>query len=259
MSRIGNFLRLYGRNLRQIPRIPTVLVFGIMMPVIQLLLFGQIFSATTDLPGHPYQGQNYVTYIAPAIVLLTAFLGMANASAALLVDLRSGYFDKLRTTPASPGGVVVARLFAEMTRVAAQAALILGIAYLMGARIETGVLGGLAMVVLAVVFAAATSGLAVTALSMKTGSDQATQSAFPLFFIFLFLSTAYMPEQLLPEWLQAVIPFNPIDYMIQGARSLMFESWSDAIVDLAIGMSIAGGVAALLALMNWRVYRRMVD
>ena len=166
---------LYMRNLRQVPRIPTVLVFGIAMPVIQLLLLGSVFSSTIDNPQHPYFGESYYAFIAPAIILLTAVLGMANSSAAFIVDLRTGYFDKLRTTPASAGAVIAARLLAEMTRVALQSLLILLLAILLGARLSTGVLGGLAMVVAAVLFGAMTTGLIVMILAMKTKSDQATQ------------------------------------------------------------------------------------
>lgn len=251
-----SLMLLYLRNLRQIPRIPTVLVFGIVMPVIQLLLFGSIFSATTEIPGNPYADVNYQAYIAPAIILLTCFLGMANASAALIVDLRTGYFDKLRTTPTSAVQVIVARLMAEMTRVTGQATLILFIALALGATVTTGVLGAVVMVLLAVFFSACTVGLLVTALAMKTKSDQATQSAFPLFFIFIFLSTAYMPESLLPGWLQTAVKYNPLDYLIQALRTLMLDGWPTT--DILVALAASVGLAALLGLLNVRVYRRMV-
>lgn len=251
------FFKLYARNMRQIPRIPTVLVFGIMMPVIQLALFGSIFSQTTEIQGHPFQGENYYRFIAPAIVLLTCFLGMANASAAFLSDLRTGYFDKLRTTRASPGAVIVARLCAEMTRVALQAALILGIARILGATISTGFLGAVAMILMAVLFSAVTTGLLTTLLAMKTKSDQATQSAFPLFFVFIFLSTAYMPATLLPNWLQNVVKFNPVDYLIVGFRDLTFGGWSEAAGDLALAGAIAGVIGLLLGFANVRAFHRM--
>ncbi len=257
-SAFANFWRLYGRNMRQLPRIPTVLVFGIVMPVVQLLLFGSIFSATTDLPGHPYAGTNYYAFITPAIVLLTTFLGMANSSAALIVDLRTGYFDKLRTTPASPSAVLMARLMAEMTRVALQGVLVLSLAMALGARIETGILGAVVMVVMAVFVSAATSGLMSMGLALRTRSDQAAQSAIPLFFIFLFLSTAYMPEQLLPEWLQSVILFNPLDYLIQGMRSLMLDGWSDAWQNLLVAGATIVPITALLVLVNVRAYRKTI-
>lgn len=256
--RPANFVHLYARNMRQMPRIPTVLVFGIVMPVIQLLLLGSVFSSTIDNPDHPYFGESYYMFIAPAIILLTAVLGMANSSAAFIVDLRTGYFDKLRTTPANPAGVIFARLMAEMTRVAGQSTLILLLALALGARVETGVLGAAAIILLAVVFGAMTTGLIVMILAMRTKSDQATQSAFPMFFVLLFLSTAFMPENLLPGWLQTAVTYNPIDYLIQGLRSLMFESWTDALPNLAIGFAIGTGAAVLLAFANMRAYRKLV-
>ncbi len=248
---------LYLRNLRQIPRIPTVLVFGIVMPVVQLFLFGSIFSQTTNIPGNPYAGTDYRAYIAPAIVLLTTFMGMANSSAALIVDLRTGYFDKLRTTPARPGLVIVARVLAEMTRVAGQATLILLLTVVVfQVGVATGILGAVAMVLMAVLFSACTVGLLVTALAMKTKSDQATQSAFPLFFILIFLSTAYMPEQLLPDWLQTAVGFNPVDYLIQAERSLMLDTWPAVKILVTVAASLVA--AAVFGLLNLRVYRRMV-
>lgn len=264
MTSFANFWKLYGRNMRQMPRIPTVLVFGIAMPIIQLLLLGSVFSGTLDSPAHPYNEANlgreitYYAFIAPAIILLTTFIGMANASAAFIVDLRTGYFDKLRTTPVTPAMVVFARLLAEMTRVMGQATIILFLALALGADIETGFIGAVAIVVLASLFSLMSTGLASTALAMKTKSDQATQSALPLFFVLIFLSTAFMPENLLPDWLQTAVQFNPVDYLIQGVRALMFESWADAVPEFGIGLAILLPVAALLAVVNWRVFRKTV-
>ncbi len=254
------FWTLYARNMRQMPRIPAVLVFGVVMPIIQLLLFGSVFSNTLDTPGHPYKdiADSYYEFIAPAIVLLTAVLGMANSSAAFIVDLRTGYFDKLRTTPASPSNVIFARLLAEMTRVGLQGALILTLAVLLGARVETGVIGALVMLIVAVLFGAMTTGMAVMILAMKTRSDQATQSVFPLFFVLLFLSTAFMPEPLLPDWLQTVVKFNPVNYVIEGFRGLMFEGWSDAAPDLLVGIGFATLIAFVLGAVNVATYRKII-
>lgn len=254
------FGQLYKRNIRQMPRIPAVLVFGVMMPIIQLLLFGSVFQNTTDIPGHPLFGTDtsYYTFIAPAIILLTAVIGMANSSAAFIVDLRTGYFDKLRTTPASPSGVIFARLMAEMTRVFLQGVLILGIAMAIGGLPETGLLGGLVIVLAAVVFGTMTTGMAVMILAMNTRSDQATQAMFPLFFLLLFMSTAFMPENLLPDWLATIASLNPVDYMIQGLRGLMLTGWEDALVDLAVGLGLGAAVGSVLVLVNVRVYRRII-
>jgi ABC-2 type transport system permease protein len=268
MGQLRNFWLMYGRNMRQMPRIPVVLVFGIVMPVIQLLLFGNLFKGITELPAFQrgYPGVHYQAYIAPAIMLFTVFVGMANSTAALIVDLRTGYFDKLRTTPARPWQVITARLLAEMTRVFGQGLLVLLLALALGARVESGPLGALVMLLLAVVFSGCTAGLAVMALSMKTKSDQATQSAFPLFFILLFLSTAFQAKEAMDGWLQTVVELNPVNYLIEVLRQLMIgvnkdgrmvAEWPVADILIVLGVSVVAAV--LLALLNRRVYRTAVE
>lgn len=283
MSAIRTMFLLYGRNMRQLPRIPTVLVFGIVMPIIQLLLFGTLFESMGDNPQFAFlnpgledQG-GYRAFITPFIIFLTTFLGMANASAAFIVDLRTGYFDKLRTTPARPAQVIFARLFAEMTRVTLQALLILAIALALGAHIKTGILGGIFIVLFSVVFSMLTVGLMVTALAMKTKSDQATQSTFPLFFVLLFLTSAYVPPSLIKvDWLRWVVEHNPLTFLVDSIRTLMIGTcqgctpytpgaqptgtlvatwpWAD------IGIAALGAVAAagIFGYLNYRVYRGLV-
>ncbi|MHB1262363.1 MAG: ABC transporter permease [Thermoplasmatota archaeon] len=268
MGQIRNFWLMYGRNMRQLPRIPVVLVFGIVMPVIQLLLFGSLFESITQLPAfkQAWPDVNYRAYIAPAIMLFTVFVGMANSTAALIVDLRTGYFDKLRTTPARPWQVIVARLFAEMTRVFAQGLLVLLLSIALGATVITGVLGALVMLVLAVFFSGCTAGLAVMALSMKTKSDQATQSAFPLFFIALFLSSAFQAKEAMPDWLQTVVKYNPVNYLIEVLRQLMVGVNVDGkmvaewpVMDMLIVLGVSVVAAVLLGLLNVRVYKSSVE
>ncbi len=248
---------LYMRNLTQFPRIPSVLVFGILVPVIQLLLFGSTFQRVTDIPGNPYADVNYFAYIAPAIMMLTTVFGMANVSAALTGDLKNGYFDKLRTTPARPWAILAARVLADFTRVALQATLVLLVALALGATVATGVPGAILIILLASSFSALTVGLFVLAIALKTKSDEATQSIFPLFFVLVFLSTAYMPKQLMPGWLGTAVSYNPVDYLINALRGLMLDGWVWA--DVGIAAASAVGIGLVMAALNVRIYRTMVD
>lgn len=266
---VRNFWLMYARNIRQFPRIPIVLVFGIVMPVIQLLLFGNLFSgAVTNNPtfASKYPGVNYQSFIVPGVLLFTIFVGMANSSAALIVDLRTGYFDKLRTTPARPWQIFTARMLAESTRVALQGALVLSIALAFGARVNSGPLGALLMILIATIFSACISGLGVMALAMKTKSDQATQSAFPLFFVAMFLSTAFTAKELIDkEWLRNVIDWNPVDFLVRSLRELMIGvneggtmqthyPWDK--IGVVMGASAIGAI--LFGFLTYRVYRSSV-
>lgn len=269
MGAVRNLGLMYLRNIRQFPRIPVVLVFGIVMPIIQLLLFGNLFSGIANTPAfaEAYPGVSYESFIVPAVILFTIFVGMANSSAALIVDLRTGYFDKLRTTPARPWQVLVARMFAEMTRVAFQGAFVLTIAVLIGAEVKTGILGAVLMIVVATVFSACVAGLGVMALAMKTKSDQATQSAFPLFFVLMFLSSAFQAKELIDkDWLRTVIDLNPVDYLVRALRELMIGvneggvmvasyPWDEIAVVLLAGL----GGAVFFGALSYRVYKTSVQ
>jgi ABC-2 type transport system permease protein len=283
MGAIRNLGLMYARNLRQFPRIPTVLVFGLAMPVIQLVLFGNLFAFQADTPQfeQEYPDVNYQSYIVPAVLLFTIFVGMANSSAALIVDLRTGYFDKLRTTPARPWQVFTGRMLAEMTRVSLQGALVLllAIAIPPHANVESGLPGAVLMIALATVFSACVSGLGVMALAMKTKSDQATQSAFPLFFVAMFLSSAFVTTSLVKnEVLSNIIKYNPVDYLIRSLRELMIGKCSETVpgpvpdTTVCVGTMVesypwdniavvlgAGAVAAVLfGFLCYRVYKSSV-
>lgn len=269
MGDVRNFGLMYMRNMRQFPRIPVVLVFGIVMPLIQLLLFGSLFDGIMGIPAirDAYPGVEYQSFIVPAVILFTIFVGMANSSAAFIVDLRTGYFDKLRTTPAKPWVIMTARMFAEMTRVALQGTFVLLVSLLLGAEVQTGFPGAVLMIVLATVFSACIAGMGVMALAMKTKSDQATQSAFPLFFVLMFLSTAFQPKEgITKEWLRTVVEINPVNYLVQSLRELMVGVNEGGTMVAhypwdKIGVVLAASAVGLVlfGLLNYRVYKKTVE
>ena len=93
--KLSTIMTLYIRNLKQYRRLPAVLAFSFIVPVIQYIIFSNLFNSLSDVPGNPYGDYPYYMYITPAIIILTAIFGSVNSSAALLVDLNTGYFDKL--------------------------------------------------------------------------------------------------------------------------------------------------------------------
>ncbi len=109
MSPVRTTFILYIRNLKQYKRLPAVLAFSFVVPILQYLLFSNLFTSLADVPGNPYSQYPYYLYITPAIILLTATFGSVNSSAALLMDLNTGYFEKLRATPAGLIPQLVAR------------------------------------------------------------------------------------------------------------------------------------------------------
>ena len=184
---------LTKRAVTQLPRIPTVLVIGIVPPLAQFLLFGSLFgNSPKAFPNFPVS--NYYTYIAPTLVMFVVVLGIANAGVALVADFQSGYFQKIVLAPVSMWSVLLGRLLSDGVRIFLQAGLLLAVTFLFGTSVVTGLPGALLMLALATLFAIVSVGVIVTNLAIKTKDAQAVQAIFPMFFILLFLTTAYLPK-----------------------------------------------------------------
>jgi ABC-2 type transport system permease protein len=117
--------------------------------------------------------------------------------------------------------------------------LVVGLA--VGVRLETGFAGALVLLAFSVLISIGFGALGAFA-ALRTGSGEAVQSLFPVFFVFLFLSSMNLPRDLIEtEWFRDVATLNPVSYLIECIRSLIIVGW-DAEA-LALGFGIAGAIA----------------
>jgi ABC-2 type transport system permease protein len=235
------------RAVRQFPRLPAVMVFSMVPPLVQFLLFGAIFGNLPDLPSWSEPTDNYYEYLAPAVVffttvlgIATTVLGIANAGVSLVTDFQNRYFLKLMLAPINVWSILLGRLFSDGFRVYLQAGVILVLSLFFGARVATGVPGALLMLLLATLFSISTVGILITNVAIKTKDAQAVQAIFPLFFILIFLTSAFMPRgNISNDFVKGLISGNPAEYVVRAIRGLMLESsynWGD--------IGIASGVIA---------------
>jgi ABC-2 type transport system permease protein len=128
---------------------------------------------------------------------------------------------------------------------------------LIGAGIEAGLAGALVIVALSLTISLG-FGCIGAFVALRTGSGEVVQGSFPLFFAALFLSSMYLPRDLIEiDWFQTVATYNPVSYMLEGIRSLVITGW-DAEA-LALGFACAGGVAVIaLAAASSALRTRMV-
>src|SRR5919199_3552292 len=131
-----------------------------------------------------------------------------------------------------------------------QAAFYLAVGLIVGVRLASGVAGALVLFAFAFVVALGFGALGALA-ALRTGSGEAVQSLFPVFFVFLFISSMNIPRNLIEtDWFRAVATVNPVSYLLECVRSLIIIGW-DAQA-LALGFGIASVVAiAALALASW--------
>ena len=158
---------------------------------------------------------------------------------ALLTDILSGYFDKLLLAPIHRISVLLGSLLMAGTRALVQVLVIVGLALVLGVSFKGGVLGIMTVIVAATVFGIAWACLGLI-IALKSKNAQVTQASWLLFMPIIFLTSAFMPKELLSGWFKVAVTLNPVDYVLHGVRTIVIEGW--------VWDSILPGLWALLAL-----------
>jgi ABC-2 type transport system permease protein len=234
---------LGGRALRRFYRVPANPVSTLLFPLIQLFVFSQLFKDIVSLPGFAASNAGnltYLDYLAPGQVTFTVFFAVAWSGGVLLVDWRNGYLDKLRASPINRVTILAGELVPLFFESAAMAAAILLLSIALGAHIATGPLGFAAIALLSGAFGVAWAGTSMVP-ALLTKNEQATGTLALLFMPIAFMSTAFVPVQLMPGWLRTVNDWNPISYVIEAMRSLMTVGFEADILARAIGAILVLG------------------
>lgn len=233
------------RSIRRVYRVPANPISIILFPLIQLFVFSQLFRDIVQLPAFVGEG-TYLQYLAPGQVLFTAFFAVAWSGGSLLADYRNGYLDKLRAAPIHRYAILAGELVPLAISVAAMSGTILVVSVLLGAEVATGVPGAFLIVVLAAAFGVAWSGVSFIP-ALVTKNEQATSTFSLLLFPVAFMSTAFVPAELMPDWLQTFNGLNPISYTIEAMRALMNVGFDWPLIGRAVlaiailGLILQGG------------------
>lgn len=234
---------LLGRSLREGVRSPVIaFLFPVLFPLFVLTLVASSYERMAFIPGFPVEP--YTAYMAPGMLLFTGMMGSGYSATALILDQQTGFLDRLRLQPVRPLAVLLSRLAFDAVRVIPAVAVVLAVSVLLGARLDQGVPGVLAVVVICSAWSVAYGGLFYI-VALRTGNPQAPLAMAPLSVILIFSSPAAAPAYLLPGWLQAVASWNPFTYVIEGVRAVMtgpLDGSTQAALGLAalilVGMTI---------------------
>ena len=170
------------RTTRRFIRVPANVISILFFPIIQLVVFSQLYEDIIQLPG--FEGDvSYLAYLAPGQIAFTAFFAVAWAGFGLLMEIRSGYTDKLRASPIHRWSILASEMVPLFFQAAAMAAIILAICILLGTPIETGIPGILIILTLSGLFGLAISGASFIP-ALITKSEQATSTFSLLLFPF---------------------------------------------------------------------------
>ena len=238
------------RTLRQ----PANVIFPLIFPMLLLAVTSGGLKAETYLPGFPTN--SFLAFALAVPFIQGALLATINANVEFARDIQTGFLNRLALTPVRGIVLLVGQLGGLITIAVAQAVFYLAVAVAFGVRLEAGV-GGAAMILLLEVAIALGFAALGSWAALRTGSTEAVQGLFPVFFVFLFLSSMNMPRNLIQtDWFRWVATINPVSYLIEAVRSLVIEGWNWEA--LGLGFAAAGGLSLVgFALATHALWRRL--
>jgi len=236
---VADVISVAGRAVRSIPREPESVIPALIIPVFFFVVnTGSLTDITSQIQD---PGFSYKAFQLP-VAIVFAVTGISRAST-LVTDIQDGYFDRLTLTPIRRPALLLGLMVADFVLVVALAIPVLLLGFAVGVRFETGFLGVLLFVLLSASWGLVFTGFPY-AIALKTGNPAAVNSSFLIFFPFAFLTTAFVPKELLSGWLETVATYNPVSYLLDALRSLAMEGWEGAILGKGVLAIVAVGVVS---------------
>jgi ABC-2 type transport system permease protein len=251
---VDQVLLLARRSVVRTIRQPANVIFPLVFPLLLLAVNSGGLKAEANLPGFPTK--SLVAFLLAVPFIQGALFATMNAGTDLARDIQTGFLNRLSLTPMRGTALLAGQLAGVVTLGFVQAAVYLGVGLAIGVRPASGVLGVLVLFAFAFVVSFGFGALGAFA-ALRTGSGEAVQALFPLFFVFLFLSSMAIPRNLIGiTWFRDVATANPVSYLLECVRSLIIGGWDGEA--LALGFGIAGAIAAVaLTSSVWALRVRM--
>ena len=225
------------RTLRQ----PAAVVFPLAFPLLLLAVNSGGLRAETNLPGFPTQ--SFLAFALAVPFVQGGLFATGNAGVDIAKDIQTGFLNRLALTPMRGVALILGELGGVMALAFLQALVYLGAGLAFGVRLKSGLGGGFVLIALAAVISFGFAAVGAFA-ALRTGSTEAVNGVFPVFFVFLFISSMNIPRNLIETtWFRWFATINPVSYMIEGVRSLIIEGWNGEALALAFGLSLAVVVA----------------
>jgi ABC transporter DrrB family efflux protein len=237
------------RNLLSMLRTPEVLVFSSIQPIIFVLMFRFVFGGAITVPG-----ESYVNFLMPGIFVQTVAFGATNTAVGMAQDLQGGVIDRFRSLPMARSAVLAGRTIADLVRNVWVVILMSAVGFAVGFRIQTNVVAFLAGLLMVLVFAFSLSWV-FAYIGLATSNPEAAQAAsFPILAIFVFASSAFVPLNTMPGWLQAFAAHQPVTAAINAVRALFLGGPTARYVLISLAWCV--GIVVVFAPLAVHRYRR---
>jgi ABC transporter DrrB family efflux protein len=248
---LSDTLVLAKRSLKRIPRQPDLLVGFTIQPIMFVLLFVYVFGGAIDTGP-----LDYVDYLIPGIIVQSMVFGGFVTALGLAEDLKKGLIDRFRSLPMWGPAVVAGRILADVGTNVIQLVIMFTVGIAVGFRFNSSfveIVAGIALLLLiGYAFSWVFAFMGLTASSPEAANAYGFTILFPL----TFISSAFVPPETMPSWLQPIAEHNPFTTMVDAARALFIGTPAGNDVWLAVVWSLA--IIAVFSMLSvWR-YRRAV-
>jgi ABC-2 type transport system permease protein len=220
--------------------------FGLLQPIVLLLLFSQVFRGLGNVAGvSAYRG--YINFLMPGTLVMIAMTTAMSSGVGLMAEISTGFIGRLRTMPVSMSSVLVARTLSDTVRLAAQLVVVAAAAWAFLDYRPHGLVGMAGSIALALWVGWGVGWVFVAIATSQVKVEVMQALSFIVIFPLMFTSTAYVPVSSMPTWLQWVSKGNPLTYAIDAARRLAFGQ------PAGHSLMIAGALVAAAALLGGTV------
>jgi ABC transporter DrrB family efflux protein len=249
---VRDAIAVAGRNLIAYRRVPQLLVFSTIQPVIFVLLFRYVFggvvSTSLTVP--------YVDYLMPGVFVQTVVFGAIGTAVGLATDVKSGLLERFRSLPMARSAVLAGRTFADLTRNVFVVILMVAVGFAVGFRVHTSFALLLAGMLLVLLFGYSLAWIFAT-LGLATGDPETAQAAaFPVMAPLVFASSAFIPVSTMPGWLQAFAAHQPVSVTANAVRALVIGGPTTSYVLQTLAWCL--GILLVSAPIAVRRYRKTV-
>ena len=252
---IRDSLAVTWRNLIAYRRVPQLLVFSTIQPVIFVVMFRYVFGGAIQLRGNV----PYVDFLMPGVFVQTVVFGAIATAIGLATDMKSGLMERFRSLPMARSAVLAGRTTADLARNVFVVLLMLAVGFLVGFRLHTDVLGLIGGILVLLGFGYAMCWIFAT-VGLTVGDPETAQAAaFPVLAPLVFASTLFVDSSRMPGWLAAWADHQPVSLTAKAVRFLTLgDTPQGHASDLWAALAWIAGILIVFAPIAVRRYRRAV-
>lgn len=257
MKALRDTSHMTARHLLALWRQPWWIAVSLVQPVIWLLLFGALFGTVTDIPG--FGSDNYTQFLAPGVVVMTAFFGAGWTGMPVIEDIERGVVDRFLISPVRRSSLISGRLASSAVTTTIQSLIIIVLALIVGASFDNSVLG-IAVLIAASILVGSAFGCLSIGLALLVRREETLIATVQFLLLPLsFMSVTFMQKDLMPGWMQTVADYNPLNWAVEAGRAAVTANPDWGMIAGKIGLLAAFlVVCGLFAMRAFRTYQRAV-